>query len=49
MDLIKIHDKINNINNFFGYIECIVTTPKDIKIGILPMRHEGKTTFPLGT
>lgn len=49
LDFIKIHEEINDINSFFGFIECIVTTPKDLKIGILPVRDEGKTIFPLGT
>ena len=51
LNLIKKHDSMKNINfdKFFGFIECIVTAPKDMKIGILPVRDEGKTVFPLGT
>jgi DNA polymerase type B, organellar and viral len=51
LNLIKEHKCMDNVNldKFFGFIECIVTTPPNIKIGILPVKHEGKTIFPKGT
>ena len=34
---------------FFGFIEVEVTCPSNIKIPLLPHKHEGKTIFPRGT
>ncbi|KDR65024.1 hypothetical protein GALMADRAFT_82379 [Galerina marginata CBS 339.88] len=37
------------LKTFFGFIECIIESPINIKIPILPMKHRGKTIFPTGT
>ena len=31
-----------------AFFKCIVTTPANIKIPVLPIKHQGKLTFPLG-
>lgn len=49
LEFIKTHRNIDNIETFFGFIECIVTSPKNMKRPILPIKHNGKTIFPLGT
>ncbi len=50
-EMIKFHNDMSNIKleNFFGFCLCEVTTPKNIKIPLLPYKHNGKTIFPTGT
>ena len=38
-----------DLKDFFGFVECIVSSPKDIEIPLLPYRHEGLTIHPVGT
>jgi hypothetical protein len=37
-----------NLKNFFGFLKVEVTCPKDIKVPVLPCKHQGKTIFPTG-
>jgi len=37
-----------NLNNFFGYLKVEITCPKNIKVPVLPCKHNGKTIFPIG-
>ncbi len=41
LEMTKIHKKMDEINldTFFGFIECNVETPPNIKIPILPFKH----------
>src|SRR5271168_963454 len=37
-----------NLNNFFGFLKVEVNCPLNIKIPVLPNKHNGKTIFPTG-
>jgi hypothetical protein len=37
------------INNFFGFIDCTVISPDDIKHPIIPFKHGGRTIYPRGS
>jgi hypothetical protein len=37
-----------NLKNFFGFLKVEVTSPKDIKVPVLPCKYQGKTIFPTG-
>ena len=37
-----------NLNQFFGFLEVEVETPKNILKPLLPYRYEGETIFPIG-
>ena len=37
-----------NLNEFFGFLEVEVETPKNILKPLLPYRYEGETIFPMG-
>ena len=38
-----------DLNNFFGFLRVEVTCPESCKRPMLPLRHEGKTIYPVGT
>jgi hypothetical protein len=39
-----------NLNDFFGFVFCKVTCPKNIQTPLLPYRKpEGGTIYPIGT
>lgn len=48
LNLIKKHNKVSEINNFFGFVKCKVTTPTNNLKPILPFKHSGNTIFPTG-
>lgn len=53
LELKKVHVNMNgwsivDFESFFGFVECNVETPDNIKIPILPFKHRGKTIFPIG-
>jgi DNA polymerase type B, organellar and viral len=37
-----------DLNNFFGYCEARIISP-DILRPLLPLKHQGKTIFPIGS
>lgn len=47
---IKIHKTVEKeeLEKFFGFIECIVECPDNIKLPFLPYKHKGKSIFPKG-
>ena len=36
-----------NINDYFGFVQCQVLSPRELYHPVLPYRHAGKLTFPL--
>ena len=53
LELKKVHVNMNgwsivDFESFFGFVECNVETPDNIKIPILPFKYKGKTIFPIG-
>lgn len=47
---IGVHEGIDiELENCFGFIEAIITAPDDIKIPLLPYKHNGKIIHPIGT
>jgi len=50
LNLIRTHKKLpeNELENFFGFIECLIECPDNIKLPFLPYKHLGKTIFPIG-
>lgn len=51
LELIKIHENMDfkDIENFFGFIDCLVESPPIIKVPILPFKYKAKTIFPVGS
>jgi hypothetical protein len=47
--LIKIHENISCLDNFFGFISCEISIDKGILKPMVPFKHKGKTIFPTGT
>lgn len=49
-ELIKHHDDLTNhdLNDFWGFCLAEIYCPKNIKIPLLPFKHEGKTIYPTG-
>ena len=48
LNLLRVIKSNINLDTFFGFAECIVECPTNIKIPILPVKHNGKTIFPTG-
>jgi len=48
--LIKFHKDLSNfeLNNFFGFLEVEIQTPKNLIYPLLPYKNEGLTIHPLG-
>ena len=46
-DVVKVTSDFS-ITDFYGFLEVDVTCPENIKIPLLPMKHQGKTIFPRG-
>jgi hypothetical protein len=34
---------------FMGIFKCVANAPQDLHLPVLPIKHKGKLTFPVGT